>query len=313
MSTAIVSAATCVDSDTGSYFELATRAGRACLEQAGVSPDQIGILVNTGVFRDSNISEPAVAALLQQRLGIGLEYRTGRVPAFSFDLMNGACGLVHALVATHSFLGSGEFEYALIVAGDAHPSVEREVEGFPYTAGGAAVLLRSSPGAGGFGRPHTAETDGAAEPTAWVDLPAAGTAGRSALSVRTGTGDPLAYAAEVVQACLADEGLDRGDFATGSVVLLAPAPEPGFRERLAYRLGVPSAAIAGVDPALGDPYTAAPVHAYLNAAAAGQLDAARAVLFLAADDSSAVCLAYRPQPLEPTGSAVSLQTKHIDV
>ncbi|WP_280271897.1 hypothetical protein [Nocardia wallacei] len=313
MSTAIVSAATCLDPDTGSYFELATRAGRSCLDQAGVSPDRVGVLVNAGVFRDSNISEPAVAALIQQRLGIGLEYRTGRVPTFSFDLMSGACGLVHALLATHTFLAPGEFEYAMVVAGDAHPSTERVVEGFPYTPGGAAVLLRSSPGAGGFGRLYTAQTEGAAEPTAWVDLTAAGTAGRTALTLRAGSGDSLAYAVEAVLACLAGEGLDRGDFAIGSAVLLAPAAEPGFRERLAYRLGVPSVAIAGVDPDIGDPCTAAPVHAYLDAAAAGRLDAARAVLFLAADDSSAACLAYRPQPLEPTGNADSLQTKHIDV
>ncbi|WP_280268302.1 hypothetical protein [Nocardia wallacei] len=313
MSTAVVSAAVCTDVDTGSYFELATRAGRSCLEQAGVSPDRIGVVINTGVFRDSNISEPAVAALLQQRLGIGLEYRTGRVPAFSFDLLHGATGVIHALTVAHCFLAPGELEYALILAGDTHPSTERVAEGFPYTPGGAALLLRSSAGAGGFGQLHATQTTGAAEPTAWVDLVAAGTSGRSALSVRTGTGDPLAYAIDVVQDCLAAEGLDRGDFGTGSAVLLAPATEPGFREQLAYRLGVPSMSVAGIDPAVGDPYTAAPVHAYLNAASAGLLDTARAVLFLAADDSSAACLAYRPQPLEPAGSAVALHAKHIDV
>ncbi|MBB5918416.1 3-oxoacyl-[acyl-carrier-protein] synthase-3 [Nocardia transvalensis] len=313
MSTAIVSAATCLDLDTGSYFELATRAGHACLEQAGVAPERVGIVVNAGVFRDSNISEPAVAALIQQRLGIGLEYSTGQVPTFSFDLMNGAGGVVHALTAVHSFLAPGEFEYALIVAGDTHPSTRRYVEGFPYTAGGAALLLRSSTSAGGFGRPYTTQTEGAAQPTAWVDLTAAGTGGRTALSVRSGPGDPLAYAAEVVRSCMDGEGIDRSHFATGAAVLLTPAPEPGFRERLAYRLGVPIAAVAGVDPAVGDPYTAAPVHAYLTAAAAGLLDGARAVLFLAADDSSAVCVAYRPQPLESIGAGKALRTKHIDV
>ncbi|GAB2706783.1 hypothetical protein [Nocardia thraciensis] len=312
MSTAIVSAAVCTDADTGSYFELATRAGRACMERAGVSPDRIGVVINAGVFRDSNISEPAVAALLQQRLGIGLEYHTGRIPAFSFDLLHGATGVIHALTVAHCFLAPGELEYALIVAGDTHPSTERAVEDFPYAAGGAAVLLRSS-GAGGFGQLHATQTTGAAEPTAWVNLAAAGTSGRSALSVRTGAGEPLAYAIEAVRECLAAEGLDRGDFGTGSVVLLAPAPTPGFREQLAYRLGVPSMSVAGVDPAIGDPYTAAPVHAYLSAADAGLLDSARAVLFLAADDSSAACLAHRPQPLEPAGSAVALHTKHSDV
>jgi|GEM_PF-855361 len=313
MSTAIAAAAVCTDADTASYFELATRAGRACLERAGVSPDQVGLVVNAGVFRDSNISEPAVAALIQQRLGVGLEYSTGRVPAFSFDLMNGATGVIQALMVTQTFLGTGEFDYAMIVAGDTHPSTERAVEGFPYSTGGAAMLLQHSPGAGGFGRLHTAEQSGPVAPTAWADLDAAGANGRSALSVSIGRGDPLAAAVQAVQACLAQEGLGRNDFATGRAVLLAPAPLPGFREQLAYRLGLPAAAVAGIDPALGDPHTAAPVHAYLAASAAGLLDDARSIVFLAADDSSAACLAYRPQPAGLVGAGVEVRTKHVDV
>ncbi|MBF6331772.1 hypothetical protein [Nocardia transvalensis] len=313
MSTAIVSAAVCTDTDTGSYFELATRAGRACLQQAGVSPDRVGMVLNAGVFRDSNISEPAVAALIQKRLEVGLEYRTGRVPAFSLDLMNGSTGVVHALVTAQCFLAPGEVEYAVIVAGDTHPSTSREVEDFPYTATGAALLLRSTTAAGGFGDLQQTQSTGAAEPTAWVDLAVAGTDGRSALSVRTGTGDPLAAAAGVVSACLDAEGLDRNDFATGAAVLLAPAPVPGFRERLAYHVGLPSVSVAGVDPALGDPYTAAPVHAYLSAAEGGLLDTARAVLFLAADDNGAACVAYRPQPLAKAGNIADLHTKQVDV
>lgn len=313
MNTVIVSAAVCTDLDTGSYFELAARAGRACLERAEVPPDRVGLVVNAGVFRDSNISEPAVAALIQKKLGVGLEYITGRIPAFSFDLMNGATGFVHALMVTQTFLGPGGFEYALIVAGDTHPSTERGVADFPYGTGGAAMLVRHGSGAAGFGRLHTTQEAGPVEPTAWADLGAAGAAGRSALSVQIGRGDPLAAAERVVRACLAEENLGPGDFATGRALLLAPAPRPGFREQLAYRLGMPSTAIAGVDPAAGDPHTAAPIHAYLGASAAGLLDAARCVVFLAADDSSAACLAYRPQPIGLVGAGVNMHTKHVDV
>ncbi|MGW4249361.1 hypothetical protein ACWELQ_43570, partial [Nocardia sp. NPDC004722] len=91
--------------------------------------------------------------------------------------------------------------------------------------------------------------------------------------------------------------LDPGEFATGAAVLLAPAPIPGFRERVAYRVGLPSSAVAGIDPFLGDPYSAGPVHAYLSAAGQGMLDEARAVVFLAADENSAAALVYRPQAL----------------
>ncbi|MGF6885899.1 3-oxoacyl-[acyl-carrier-protein] synthase-3 [Nocardia sp. GAS34] len=311
--TAIVSAAACTDADTGSYFELAARAGSACLERAGVSPDQVGLVINAGVFRDSNISEPAVAALIQKRLGIGLEYSTGRIPAFSFDLMNGATGCVHALMVAQTFLGPGEFEYALVVAGDTHPSTERAVAGFPYSTGGAALLVRYSSDAGGFGRLHTTEELGPVQPTAWADLDAAGAAGRSALTVRTGHGDPLASAVRVVRACLAEEGLSPGDFSTGRALLLAPAPLPGFPEQLARRLGLPATAVSGIDPAAGDPHTAAPIHAYLGASAAGRLDTARSIVFLAADDSSAACLAYWRQSADLVGVVADMHTKHVDV
>ncbi|MVU77802.1 hypothetical protein GPX89_11170 [Nocardia sp. ET3-3] len=297
MSTAIVSAAVCTDTDTGSYFELATRAGRQALEAAEVSPERVGLVINAGVFRDSNIAEPAVAALIQKRLEVGLEYETGRVPAFSFDLLNGATGVVHALMTAQCFTGLGEVEYALIVAGDTHPSTERGRADFPYTAGGAAILLHASESAGGFGRIYAAETPGVKGPTAWADLEAAGTDGRNALTVRPEIGDPLALSESVLRECLAGEGLQTGDFATGAAVLLTPAPVPGFRERVAYHLGIPSAAVAGIDPFVGDPYSAGPVHAYLSAASQGMLDEAHTVVFLAADENSAACLVYRPRAL----------------
>ncbi|KAA8884325.1 hypothetical protein F3087_34480 [Nocardia colli] len=295
MTVTIVSAAACVDTDTGSYFELATRAGAACLRTAGIGVDQIHIVVNIGVYRDHNIVEPAVAALLQKRLGIGLDYRTGRTPAFAFDLMNGGTGLMPALLSTQCLLGSGTLDYALVLAGDCHPSTERLVAGFPYATTSAALLLRTNSEAGGFGHPHTSEPVAAVQPTAWLDLKEAGAHGRSSGTWRTGGGDPVSAAAEVVQKCLADEGLDRTDLIDRRAVLLAPAPVPGFADLLAARLDVPAAAIAGLDPALGDPHTAAPVHAYLAAAEAGRLDTADTVIFLAADDTCAAAMAYRPR------------------
>lgn len=295
MTATIVSAAVCVDTDTGSYFELATRAGSACLNKAGVGVDQIHIVVNAGVFRDHNIVEPAVAALLQKRLGIGLRYRTGRTPAFAFDLMNGGTGLLPALLSAQCLLGSGTLDYALVLAGDCHPSTERAVADFPYAPTGAALLLRTSPEAGGFGHPHTVEPVKPVQPTAWLDMKEAGVHGRSSVSWRTGGGDPVSAAAEVVRKCLADEGLDRTDLIDRRAVLLAPTPVPGFAGLLAARLDVPVATIAGIDPAVGDPYSAAPVHAYLAAVETGRLDTADTVIFLAADDTCAAATAYRPR------------------
>ncbi|TQM32948.1 hypothetical protein [Nocardia bhagyanarayanae] len=300
MATMIISAATDSDPGTGSYFELAARAARTCVQRADVGLDEIGMLINTGVFRDSNLCEPAVAALIQKRIGLGLAYEAGQTPTFSFDLMQGATGLLHAIVTADAFLATGGVEYALLVAGDVHPSTERHVSDFPYTSGGAALLLGSSPAAGGFGRLHTCEAPGTVDPTAWVDLGDAGTEGRRVISIRAGAQDPVDLAVAVVRSCVDEEGLDGGDFAEGQALLLAPAHVSGFRTRLANTLAIPARSVIGFAPSIGVPYTAAPVYAYLNALDVGLLDTARTVIFLAADGASAACLAYHPRSASRT-------------
>ncbi|WP_174187653.1 hypothetical protein [Nocardia barduliensis] len=305
MPTTIVAAATNSDPDTGSYFELAARAALACVQRSGVDLGRIGMLVNAGVFRDDNISEPAVSALIQKRIGLGLTYEAQRAPAFSFDLMHGATGLLHALVTAEAFLTTGSVRYALLVAGDTHPSTRRHVADFPYRASGAALLLGTSPTAGGFGRLHASETTGPVDPTAWVDLAAAGADGRNAMCVRAGAEAPVDLATAAVRSCLDAEGLDSGDFAEGNAVLLAPVQDLGFRTRLADSLAIPSASVTSFEPSIGDPYTAAPVHAYLHALDAGLIDTARTVIFLAADGASAACLAYRPRSSSPARQKAS--------
>ncbi|WP_329412693.1 hypothetical protein OG563_09225 [Nocardia vinacea] len=302
MPTTILAAAINADLDTGSYFELAARAATSCLEQAGIAPEQVGMLINAGVFRDQNISEPAVSALIQKRVGIGLEYAPGRVPAFSFDLMNGGTGLLHAIATAECFLVSGEVSYALLVAGDTHPSTERHIDGFPYSTSAAAILLGTSSTTGGFGTLHTTDTAGPADPTAWVALGEVGANGRSAMSTRAGADDLVELAAVAVRDCLTAEGLDVADFTEGRAVLLAPTWTLAFRARLAAALGFTPESVVGVDPSVDNPYSAAPVHAYVSARDSGALDAARTVLFLAADDTSAACLAYHQHAFAHAGS-----------
>ncbi|MFI6044052.1 hypothetical protein ACIA8C_20645 [Nocardia sp. NPDC051321] len=295
MPTEILSAAVNTDPDTGSYIELATRAARTCLARAGVGVDEVGMLVNAGIFRDNNLCEPAVAALIQKRLGLGLDYRPGRVPAFSFDVMHGAAGLLHAISVAESFLFGPDVEYALLIAGDAHPSARRDVTDTLYTPSGAAILLGKSSAVGGFGQLHTVEPTGQVELSAWLDLGEAGSNGRSTghAVVRA---DPLPAATEAVRACIAAEALTEAHFADGRAVLLAPAPDPDFPARLATALDLPRACVAGIDPRLGNPYSAAPIHAYLAARDSGRLATAQTTLLLAAYDNSAACLAHRHSP-----------------
>ncbi|KAA0023053.1 hypothetical protein [Antrihabitans cavernicola] len=286
MPTAIVSYATDTDSYTGSYFEHATRAATACLDAAGVSPDRIGALINVGIYRDSNIVEPAVSALLQKRIGIGLEYSPGRVPSFSFDLMNGACGLLDAISVAESFFAAADVEYVLLTAGDTHPSLTA-ADDFPYASTGAALLLGRADTAGGFGRVHSASDTRQLEPYGKVVLGEVGIHGRSTITVES-PATTVTFAIDAIRSCLDAEGVD-----LASARLLVPAPTPDFAELLADGLGVASASMITVPRSVGDPHTAAPIFAYANAIEQKAVDR-RPLLFVAAGGPVAACVCYRP-------------------
>ncbi|RLU03237.1 MAG: hypothetical protein D9N11_05185 [Ketobacter sp.] len=133
---------------TGNGFSAitnATQAGRDCLEQAGLDANDIGLLINAGVYRDNNIMEPSIASLIQKELNMGLDFRADapHQATFSFDVVNGACGFLNAVAIADSFLRNATARYALIVCGDAHPSQTDHPE-FPYVAVGAAALLSLS-------------------------------------------------------------------------------------------------------------------------------------------------------------------------
>ena len=123
----------------------ATQAGLSCLEQAGLQPNDIGLLINAGVYRDHNIMEPSIASLIQKELNMGLDFQADapQHATFSFDVVNGACSFLNAVTIADSFLRNGSVKYVLIVCGDSHPSQTDHPE-FPYVAVGAAALLSLS-------------------------------------------------------------------------------------------------------------------------------------------------------------------------
>lgn len=287
----ILAYATNADSDTGSYFEHAARAARECLDRAGISPAEVGALINVGVYRDSNIVEPAVAALVQKKIEMGLRYETGGTPSFSFDLLNGACGLLDAIAVADSFFAAGNIDYMLITAGDAHPSTATNVDGFPYANTGAALLLSRTGQAGGFGALHAASETGPIEPVGLVNLAHVGTEGRSTITVDTSRVTTVAHAVAAVGKCVAAENLD-----LASTLLLVPAPTPDFATQMAEALELPRTSVISVPASVGDPHTAALIYAYENAAETGALtEHHRNVLFVAASGSTAACISYRPQ------------------
>src|SRR6476646_11735023 len=102
-----------------SALRLAVNAAKHCLREAGRNADDVDLLVNAGIYRDRNIAEPALAAMIQQDIGANPEDpHADTHGTFSFDICNGTCGVLSALQIVDGFLRSHAIDCALIVASD---------------------------------------------------------------------------------------------------------------------------------------------------------------------------------------------------
>lgn len=278
---------------TFSIVEHSGRAARHSLERAGVSPDQVGVLINTGLFRDSNTVEPAISTLIQKEAGIGLDYRFGDPRSFSFDLMNGATGVLNAVQVAQSILETGGAGHVLVVSGDTHPSLTRSAadDEFPYATSGAALLLELTDSADGFGRVHTVAGSGSPLVESYVDTAAMGTVGRTLMTVDREPGFESGLL-EIATAAGLGALADAGDIDPAATVLIASTPTPKFPQLLADALGI--GAVRTPDLSEGDPHTAALPLAYHRALEDQSLSDHGTVLFVAAGAGpSAAAVTYR--------------------
>ena len=114
--------------------KMADKASRTAIEHAGLAVAEVDLLLNTGLYHDRNLGEPALAALIQEDVGINPEDpHAGMHGSFSFDIANGACGVLTALQIADGFLRSATIDHALVVASDADPGHGMAL-GFPFLA-----------------------------------------------------------------------------------------------------------------------------------------------------------------------------------
>ncbi|MET0996994.1 MAG: 3-oxoacyl-[acyl-carrier-protein] synthase III C-terminal domain-containing protein, partial [Mycobacterium sp.] len=195
----------------------------------------VDLLVNAGVYRDRNLGEPALAALIQDDSGANPEDpHHSAHGTFSFDITNGSCGILTALQIVDGFLKSHAIACALVVASDADPGHGMS-EHFPFSPVGAAVLC------------SWVDDDCGLEHVYWTNRPDEGenfsaTVGlvdrRNVLrfSESAVMDQRLAEAAaQVADECLRDSSLGLADV---DMIVAAPARRE-YRAALASRLGVP--------------------------------------------------------------------------
>ena len=128
--------------DRHSALHLAVTAATDCLRRAGCDAHELDLVVNAGIYRDRNLGEPALAALIQDDIGANPEDpHTGGHGTFSFDIANGACGVLTALQIVDGFLRTHSIQRALVVASDADPGHGMS-EHFPFSACRSGLAVR---------------------------------------------------------------------------------------------------------------------------------------------------------------------------
>ncbi|MBI3461461.1 MAG: ketoacyl-ACP synthase III [Planctomycetes bacterium] len=115
--------------------DLAVAAGRRCIENAGVRPDEIDLLL-VGTFTP-DMPLPSTACLVQDRLGI-------RAPAM--DVQAACAGFIYALVTGMQFVATGCSRLALVIGADCNSRIinPHDRRTFPLFGDGAGAVLLGS-------------------------------------------------------------------------------------------------------------------------------------------------------------------------
>jgi 3-oxoacyl-[acyl-carrier-protein] synthase-3 len=232
--------------DRHSALHLAVTAAKDCLQRAGCDPDELDLVVNAGIYRDRNLGEPALAALIQDDIGANPEDpHADAHGTFSFDIANGACGALTALQIVDGFLRTHTIHRALVVASDADPGHGMS-EHFPFSAAGAALLCGWTDDDYGLSHVSWVNTNDGADEAETFSATVGFADRRNVLRFNQSAGMDekfAAAAAEAVRACLEAQSVQLSDV---DVIVAAP-PRPGFRTALSNRLAVPVERITVAD------------------------------------------------------------------
>lgn len=127
----------------------AVAAGKRCIESSKYDRSEIESLINAGVFRDNHCGEPAMAAFIQEGLGINTSFNMSNT--FSFDLNNGGAGMLTVLQAIDAMMRAGVVRVAMAVTSEANTDRKPDPN-YTYQRSGAAVIMERSPDSDrGFG------------------------------------------------------------------------------------------------------------------------------------------------------------------
>jgi 3-oxoacyl-[acyl-carrier-protein] synthase-3 len=232
--------------DRHSALHLAVTAAKDCLHRAGCDPDELDLVVNAGIYRDRNLGEPALAALIQDDIGANPEDpHAGAHGTFSFDIANGVCGTLTALQIVDGFLRAHSVSRALVVASDADPG-QGMSEHFPFSACGAALLCRWTDDDYGLSRVSWVNGNDGGEDLETFSATVGFADARNVLRFNQSAAMDERFAAAAAGAARAC--LDSQSVRLAGIDLIVAAPaRPGYRAALSSLLGVPVEKVSVAD------------------------------------------------------------------
>ena len=195
----------------------------------------------TGIWESRRL-----AALIQDDIGANPEDpHAGAHGTFSFDIANGACGVLTALQIVDGFLRTHSIQRALVVASDADPGHGMS-EHFPFSAAGAALLCGWTDDSYGLSRVSWVNVNDAPDDAETFSATVGFADARNVLRFNQSAAMDeqfAAAAAEAARACLDAQSVRLSDI---DMIVAAPA-RPGYRAALSNRLGVDSGQISIAD------------------------------------------------------------------
>ena len=263
------------------YCLPAVDAAQRCIERAGIDPREIDLLINVGIYRDQNICEPALATLIQQQLALNLAPHTtpDGHKTLSFDLLNGACGLLSAVQVARTLLATGSAPRALIVACDLHPTRAPDPT-FPFAPTGAAMLLAPAPRQGqGFGSVvFSTAPDSLDAVRGFTDVLSCGNQGRNRVTVaihKDFADRALLLCIRAVRGTIAAQKLN-----PRRLKLISTLPSLAYDQKLASALELDPAQVINFREAYGAVHTSAMILGYDLGVEQGAIEEHDPVLFV---------------------------------
>jgi acyl-CoA:acyl-CoA alkyltransferase len=92
-----------------SFADAAAMAAAKALAEAGITPAQVGVMINTAVSRE--YLEPSTAVAIHHQVGLPTH-------CLNFDLANACVGFLNGIQLAGTMIDSGQADYAVIVAAE---------------------------------------------------------------------------------------------------------------------------------------------------------------------------------------------------